>query len=153
MQMQISEFRHQNSPVWRVGSLVMNITTPSTSSIYAFSPKPPFMKSVLYFLSNKHSVFHFVVTLHFHQCSLQQYVDWSIFFQACNISEARVLYDQLAVMSPIVMALSAASPIYRGYLCDVDCRWNVISSAVDDRTDEVYKTFMITTHNRITSCK
>ena len=35
------------------------------------------------------------------------------------------------------MALSAAAPIFRGYLCDVDCRWDVISAAVDDRTDEV----------------
>ena len=48
-----------------------------------------------------------------------------------------MLYDQLAVVTPIVMALSAAAPIFRGYLCDVDCRWDVISAAVDDRTDEV----------------
>ena len=34
------------------------------------------------------------------------------------------------------MALSANSPIYRGYLADVDARWNVISSSVDDRTPE-----------------
>ncbi|KAL5255390.1 hypothetical protein ACHWQZ_G010822 [Mnemiopsis leidyi] len=57
-------------------------------------------------------------------------------FQACNLDEAKVLYDQLAVVTPIVMALSAAAPIYRGYLCEVDCRWDVISAAVDDRTDE-----------------
>ncbi|MBW02104.1 Glutamate--cysteine ligase catalytic subunit, partial [Eschrichtius robustus] len=36
-------------------------------------------------------------------------------FQACSISEARYLYDQLATICPIVMALSAASPFYRGY--------------------------------------
>ena len=34
------------------------------------------------------------------------------------------------------MALSAASPIYRGFLTEVDCRWNIISGAVDDRTQE-----------------
>ncbi|KAJ2474795.1 glutamate--cysteine ligase [Coemansia sp. RSA 2320] len=34
------------------------------------------------------------------------------------------------------MSLSASSPIFRGYLADVDCRWNVISAAVDDRTPE-----------------
>lgn len=34
------------------------------------------------------------------------------------------------------MALSAASPIYRGYLSDYDCRWSVIAQAVDDRTRE-----------------
>ena len=34
------------------------------------------------------------------------------------------------------LALSAASPIYRGYLADIDCRWQVISCSVDDRTEE-----------------
>lgn len=34
------------------------------------------------------------------------------------------------------LALSAASPIYRGFLTDVDCRWNVISCSVDCRTPE-----------------
>ncbi|KAH6928169.1 hypothetical protein HPB50_012359 [Hyalomma asiaticum] len=57
-------------------------------------------------------------------------------FQACNISEARVLYDQLAPVCPIMLALSAASPVFRGYLTERDCRWNVIVSSVDDRTDE-----------------
>ncbi|KAL7877316.1 hypothetical protein SRHO_G00039590 [Serrasalmus rhombeus] len=57
-------------------------------------------------------------------------------FQACSISEARYLYDQLATFCPIVMALSAASPFYRGYVSDIDCRWGVISASVDDRTRE-----------------
>nr|XP_030123210.3 glutamate--cysteine ligase catalytic subunit isoform X3 [Taeniopygia guttata] len=57
-------------------------------------------------------------------------------FQACSISEARYLYDQLATICPIVMALSAASPFYRGYMSDIDCRWGVISASVDDRTRE-----------------
>uniref|UniRef100_A0A3Q3BLU2 Glutamate--cysteine ligase n=1 Tax=Kryptolebias marmoratus TaxID=37003 RepID=A0A3Q3BLU2_KRYMA len=57
-------------------------------------------------------------------------------FQACSINEARYLYDQLAVFCPIVMALSAASPFYRGYVSDIDCRWGVISASVDDRTQE-----------------
>ncbi|XP_025837215.1 glutamate--cysteine ligase catalytic subunit-like, partial [Agrilus planipennis] len=34
------------------------------------------------------------------------------------------------------LALSAASPIFRGFLSDVDCRWNVISASVDCRTEE-----------------
>ena len=34
------------------------------------------------------------------------------------------------------LALSASSPIFRGYLADIDCRWPVISGSVDDRTDE-----------------
>ncbi|XP_077164983.1 glutamate--cysteine ligase catalytic subunit [Paroedura picta] len=57
-------------------------------------------------------------------------------FQACSISEARYLYDQLATICPIVMALSAAAPFYRGYVTEIDCRWGVISASVDDRTRE-----------------
>lgn len=34
------------------------------------------------------------------------------------------------------MALSAASPFYRGHVSDIDCRWGVISASVDDRTRE-----------------
>ncbi len=57
-------------------------------------------------------------------------------FQACSVQEARTIYDQLIPVAPLMMALTAASPAYRGYLADVDCRWNVISAAVDDRTEE-----------------
>ncbi|KAJ3208053.1 hypothetical protein HDU82_003024 [Entophlyctis luteolus] len=57
-------------------------------------------------------------------------------FQACSVEEARKLYDHLAVMTPIMMTLSAGAPIFRGYLADVDCRWDVISASVDDRTEQ-----------------
>ncbi|XP_021359710.1 glutamate--cysteine ligase catalytic subunit-like isoform X2 [Mizuhopecten yessoensis] len=57
-------------------------------------------------------------------------------FQACNIDEARYLYDQLTPLCPILLALSAASPVYRGHLADIDARWTVISQSVDDRTKE-----------------
>lgn len=57
-------------------------------------------------------------------------------FQACNITEARILYDQLAPLCPILLALSAAGPIYRGLLADIDNRWTVIAQSVDDRTKE-----------------
>ncbi|KAF5402329.1 Glutamate--cysteine ligase catalytic subunit [Paragonimus heterotremus] len=59
-----------------------------------------------------------------------------ITFQSCCIEEARILYDQLATICPILMALSAASPAIRGYLLDTDCRWSIISASVDDRTEE-----------------
>ena len=59
-----------------------------------------------------------------------------ITFQAKNITEGRTLYDQLCPLGPIMLALSAATPIFKGFLADVDCRWNVISAAVDDRTEE-----------------
>ena len=35
-----------------------------------------------------------------------------------------------------MLALSAASPFWRGYISDIDARWKVISDSVDDRTDE-----------------
>nr|CAD7410299.1 unnamed protein product [Timema cristinae] len=85
-------------------------------------------------------------------------------FQACNIEEARTLYDQLTPLCPIMvhpsydsstlscelqgtlvvtvyvcvlkLALTAASPLYRGYVTDVDARWDVISGSVDCRTEE-----------------
>lgn len=40
-------------------------------------------------------------------------------FQAQSLEEARHLYDQLTPLTPIMLALSAASPIWRGYLSDV----------------------------------
>ena len=34
------------------------------------------------------------------------------------------------------LALTAASPLWRGYIADVDCRWDVVAASVDDRTEE-----------------
>ncbi|KAJ3053715.1 hypothetical protein HK097_003566 [Rhizophlyctis rosea] len=59
-----------------------------------------------------------------------------ITFQACSVEEARRLYDQLTVVTPVMLALTAAAPIFRGYLADVDVRWSVIAGSVDDRTAE-----------------
>ncbi|CAE1240057.1 GCLC [Acanthosepion pharaonis] len=56
--------------------------------------------------------------------------------QASNIQEAFIMYDNLAPLCPIMLALSAATPIFRGYLSDSDCRWNVLSQSADDRTEE-----------------
>ena len=57
-----------------------------------------------------------------------------ITFQARDLDESRTLYDQLAVMCPIMLALSAGCPILKGLLADTDVRWSVISQAVDCRT-------------------
>jgi len=54
-------------------------------------------------------------------------------FQASDIQEARFIYDALAPVTPILLALTAGAPAYKGYLVDTDCRWNVISGSVDDR--------------------
>ncbi|KAG9009591.1 hypothetical protein FRB94_011854 [Tulasnella sp. JGI-2019a] len=59
-----------------------------------------------------------------------------ITFQASSVAEAQTVYDALVPVGPIMLALTAASPAYRGYLADVDCRWNVIAGSVDDRTEE-----------------
>jgi glutamate--cysteine ligase catalytic subunit len=74
-------------------------------------------------------------------------------FQSCNVNEARRMYDAMVPLAPILvsvipplsnvlpdlelqLALTAASPLYRGYIADVDARWNVIAGSVDDRTPE-----------------
>ncbi|KAF2817688.1 putative glutamate-cysteine ligase Gcs1 [Mytilinidion resinicola] len=59
-----------------------------------------------------------------------------ITFQAKNIEEGRKMYDQLNPLGPILLALTAATPVYKGFLVDTDVRWNQISRAVDDRTPE-----------------
>ncbi|KAI9189296.1 glutamate--cysteine ligase [Blastocladiella emersonii ATCC 22665] len=58
-----------------------------------------------------------------------------ITLQASHMCEARHLYDQLAVLAPVMLALTASSPVFRGRLADVDCRWNVIAGSVDDRNN------------------
>ena len=59
-----------------------------------------------------------------------------ITFQAKNIDEGRKLYDQLSPLGPIFLALTAATPLYKGFVADTDVRWNQICGAVDDRTRE-----------------
>ena len=39
-------------------------------------------------------------------------------------------------MGPILLALTAATPIAKGLLTDTDVRWNMIAAALDDRTQE-----------------
>jgi glutamate--cysteine ligase catalytic subunit len=55
-------------------------------------------------------------------------------FQARDLDESRYLYDTLHVLSPILMALTANSPVWRGHLANTDTRWDVISASVDCRT-------------------
>merc|ERR1719446_64064 len=57
-----------------------------------------------------------------------------ITFQAKDIDESRFIFDQLAVMAPIMMALTASTPILKGRLLDTDTRWGIISESVDGRT-------------------
>ncbi|CAM9912059.1 unnamed protein product, partial [Discosporangium mesarthrocarpum] len=55
-------------------------------------------------------------------------------FQARDVDESRFMYDQLAVLSPVMLALTAATPILKGRLVDTDVRWKTIACSVDDRT-------------------
>ncbi|CAD6212380.1 GSCOCG00011012001-RA-CDS [Cotesia congregata] len=51
-----------------------------------------------------------------------------------DLTEAQVLYDQLTIFCPVMVALTAAAPIFRGYLTEVDNRWIPSLGATDDRT-------------------
>ena len=55
-------------------------------------------------------------------------------FQARDLKESRNLYDQLAPWTPLLLALTANTPIFRGHLVDTDTRWEVIGASVDCRT-------------------
>ena len=55
-------------------------------------------------------------------------------FQCRDVDESRHVYDQLAVLAPIMLALTAACPILKGRLSDHDVRWAVIEQSVDCRT-------------------
>eukprot|EP01127_Copromyxa_protea_P000678 TRINITY_DN10581_c0_g1_i1.p1 TRINITY_DN10581_c0_g1~~TRINITY_DN10581_c0_g1_i1.p1 ORF type:complete len:614 (-),score=139.19 TRINITY_DN10581_c0_g1_i1:23-1864(-) len=57
-------------------------------------------------------------------------------FQAEDLQDSLNIYDGFLPLTPIMLALSASTPTLRGYLTDYDGRWEVISQAVDDRTDE-----------------
>ncbi|KAL5639422.1 hypothetical protein ACGC1H_006807 [Rhizoctonia solani] len=59
-----------------------------------------------------------------------------ITLQARNVDEAKLIYDALVPITPIMMALTASSPAYRGYLSDMDCRWAILEECCDDRTEE-----------------
>lgn len=56
-------------------------------------------------------------------------------FQCRTLQDARKLHDQLTVMSPIFLAMTAATPIYHATLVDTDTRVGHVAQAVDDRND------------------
>ncbi|OQE18640.1 hypothetical protein PENSTE_c017G05728 [Penicillium steckii] len=54
-------------------------------------------------------------------------------FQAANETEARWLHDQLISLGPCLLAMTAATPIWKGIMVDTDCRWQRYGDLVDDR--------------------
>ncbi|KAB8261517.1 glutamate-cysteine ligase-domain-containing protein [Aspergillus pseudonomiae] len=63
-------------------------------------------------------------------CALQTTV------QAANEPDARWLHDQLVILGPTMLALTAATPIYKGYLVNTDSRWDYLTASFDIRTQE-----------------
>ena len=59
-------------------------------------------------------------------------------FQARDLEESRYLYDQMAVLCPIFLALTAGTPVLKGLLAATDVRWSVIAQSVDCRTPTEY---------------
>ena len=61
-------------------------------------------------------------------CSLQ------VTLQPRDREEAVFLFDQLAVLAPLLTALTAAAPVHKGFLTDWDSRWMILAQASDERT-------------------
>jgi glutamate--cysteine ligase catalytic subunit len=55
-------------------------------------------------------------------------------FGVANLTQARWLYDQFHIFTPLFLALSGSMPFYKGKLLDSDTRWEFLCQAVDDRT-------------------
>eukprot|EP00106_Octopus_bimaculoides_P021159 XP_014788601.1 PREDICTED: glutamate--cysteine ligase catalytic subunit-like [Octopus bimaculoides] len=55
-------------------------------------------------------------------------------FQAAGVKEAAYLFDNFVPLTPIMAALTAGSPIYRGLLSEFDSAWRPLSWSCDDRT-------------------
>ncbi|KAJ5345675.1 Glutamate-cysteine ligase catalytic subunit [Penicillium brevicompactum] len=67
-------------------------------------------------------------------CSLQ------VTLQASDQANARWLHDQLIPLAPIMLAMTAAVPIWKGYLVDTDVRWQRFGDLLDDRREEEMET-------------
>ena len=61
-------------------------------------------------------------------------------FQLADLEQCKKVYDQLVAISPVLMAMSASSPFFRGFVSDVDTRWTMMVQCNDDRTREETKT-------------
>ena len=55
---------------------------------------------------------------------------------SCSLNSACYLYDQLIPFTPILLALTSSSPIFKGKLSAYDNRFDVLCQSVDDRTED-----------------
>lgn len=60
-------------------------------------------------------------------------------FQNSDVHESFYLHDQLVTVAPLMLALTAACPIFKGYMCETDCRWYIANYTFYDRTPEERK--------------
>lgn len=68
-----------------------------------------------------------------------------------TLDTARYLYDQLAVLAPLWLAMTAATPFHRGLLADTDARWEVIGGSVDCRTQHEEATIPKSRYSSVSS--
>lgn len=47
-------------------------------------------------------------------------------FSTKNLDHARYLYDQMHVISPFMLAVSAGTPFYKGKIAKWDVRWKTL---------------------------
>lgn len=57
-------------------------------------------------------------------------------FSTRCLEEARFLTDQFLVLAPLFLALTAATPFYRGRVAETDTRWEAFKATWDDRREE-----------------
>lgn len=57
-------------------------------------------------------------------------------FSTKNLDHARYVYDQMHVISPLMLAVTAGTPFYKGKISDWDVRWKVLEASVDCRNAE-----------------
>lgn len=53
-------------------------------------------------------------------------------FGCHDLREARYLHDQMCVLSPVMLAFTASTPIHKGRLCEYDVRMESIPESSDD---------------------
>lgn len=57
-------------------------------------------------------------------------------FSTKNLGHARYVYDQLHILSPLMMAVTAGTPFYKGKISNWDARWKVLEDACDSRNKD-----------------
>ena len=62
------------------------------------------------------------------------YCSMQVTFSAKNLTEARWLYDQFHMFTPIFLALTASTPIFKDKLVATSTRWNILAAGYDCRT-------------------